>query len=275
MRIRKRALPTGWYPETEREVQRQIESWENLPALQGRAVSVVVPHAGWYYSGALAWRGIRSLSPEAETIVVVGGHLRENSGIIAAPEEGYETPLGTLSADLELREYLKEVVGIREDNSADNTVEIQLPLVKAAFPQAKALWIRVAPSRESEKLGEQLVVAAEALDRKIAVIGSTDLTHYGVNYGFFPKGRGREAVTWVKETNDKRIISNLLSMNGKGALTVAALESSACSAGAAVCALEMARNMGARAGILIDYYTSYDIDPADSFVGYAAISYTV
>ena len=48
---------------------------------------------------------------------------------------------------------------------------------------------------------------------------------------------------------------------------------SACSAGAAVSAIATSKAMGAQQGVLVDYYTSYEILPDDSFVGYAGIIY--
>ena len=55
------------------------------------------------------------------------------------------------------------------------------------------------------------------------------------------------------------------------ALRLALREHSACSAGAAAAAAEYARLQGASKGRLIRYTTSWDVYPADSFVGYAAI----
>ena len=51
-------------------------------------------------------------------------------------------------------------------------------------------------------------------------------------------------------------------------LKAATLDQSACSAGGAVAAVTAAKQLGAAKAQLIDYYTSYDIMPGDSFVGY-------
>lgn len=273
MAIRKRVLPAGWYPKTEGEVLRQINIWEREGVEELNALSAIIPHAGWFFSGSLAWRGIRALTKEADTVVVLGGHLRKTDRILAAPEESYETPLGELQADKELKRYLASSLDLGEDFHADNTVEIQLPLVKAAFPKAKGLWLRVPPSDKAGILGQLLTAAEEKLSRRIVVLGSTDLTHYGPNYGFQPEGRSKGAVQWVKEVNDKRIIDSFLSMNSPETLRRAAVDYSACSAGAAIAALERARGAGISRGTLLGYFTSYDIDPAESFVGYAAVAY--
>jgi len=101
--------------------------------------------------------------------------------------------------------------------------------------------------------------------------GSTDLTHYGPNYGWAPQGVGPEAVKWVREVNDQRFLSEVLKLDGTGLLRAAQEDQSACSAGGAAAAVAAARKLGAQKAVLQYYYTSYEIMPGDSFVGYAGI----
>ncbi|MBN2551467.1 MAG: AmmeMemoRadiSam system protein B [Spirochaetales bacterium] len=274
MKVRARSLPPGWYPAGEKQTAREIEELCSSAAESADgAVAGIAPHAGWSFSGSIACRVIRSLSAEAQTIVVVGGHLAPNSGLLAAFEEGYETPLGALDADLELLEALRAALRLREDRYADNTVEIQLPLLKYIHPGARALHLRASPSEEALQLGVELARAAERLDRKIAVLGSTDLTHYGENYGFSPRGSGPQAVKWVKEVNDRRVVEALLGMELEKAVELAVREQSACSIGGAVAAARFAQQQGAEVGKLLEYRTSYDLSPGPFFVGYAGIIY--
>ena len=62
-------------------------------------------------------------------------------------------------------------------------------------------------------------------------------------------------------------------MDAEGLLDHALKNDSACSAGAAASALATCKALGSKKGVLLDYYTSYDIMPDDSFVGYAGIVY--
>jgi len=235
------------------------------------AVAGVAPHAGWSFSGSIACHVFQSIPREMDTVVVIGGHLAPHSGILAAFEEGYETPLGLLESDLELLELLGGTLTIHDDRYADNTVEVQLPLLQYFHPKAKALHMRASPSEEALQLGAALAEAATVLNRKIAVVGSTDLTHYGGSYGFSPHGSGPKAVKWVKEVNDKRIVDALLALELDNALEYARREQSACSVGGAVAAARFAAQTGAEKGELLEYKTSYDVYPGPSFVGYAGI----
>jgi AmmeMemoRadiSam system protein B len=276
MKVRKRSLPPGWYPGGGEQTIRTIEDFRSRMAEPVKnSVAGVAPHAGWSFSGSIACQVFQSLTAEVQTIVVVGGHLPPHSGLLAAFEEGYETPLGVVTADLELLELLREVLSLGEDRFTDNTVEVQLPLLRHLHPGAKALHLRASPSEEALQLGTELAAAAGRLNRKIAVVGSTDLTHYGDNYGFTPKGTGAQAVRWVKEVNDRRIIEALLAVNPQRAIDLAASDHSACSAGGAAAAARFAELNGTAGGRLLEYRTSYDLSPSPFFVGYAGITYPV
>jgi AmmeMemoRadiSam system protein B len=276
MKLRHRGLPSGWYPAGKAQTTRAIEE---LLSGMGEAESSLVamagvaPHAGWTFSGRIACRMLRCLPKDVETVVVVGGHLPSGGGLLAAYEEGYETPLGVISADLPLLEGLAARLSIREDRYADNTVEVQLPLLRHLLPGARALALRAAPSEEALRLGETLAELGHSLGKKLAVVGSTDLTHYGSSYGFSPRGSGSAAVSWVKDTNDRRLIDALLAFRLQEALELALAERSACSAGGAVAAARFAQCMGCAGGALLEHATSHDIYPSDSFVGYAALIY--
>lgn len=276
MSVRERVLPPGWYPGSGEETRRTIREYvAEEPPPAAAAVAGVAPHAGWAFSGRVALRVLLRFRRTVETVVVVGGHLPSSAGILAAPEDGYETPLGVLEADLELLDGISGAISspLREDRSPDNTVEVQLPFLKYLFPGTRALALRAAPSAAAEELGRAIRQAAGELRREVAVLGSTDLTHYGPNYGFSPTGRGERAVKWVKEVNDRGFIESLLRMDGPEALRRASEDQSACSAGGAVAALSFARASGVKAGKLVEYLTSYDIHPDPSFVGYAGIVY--
>ena len=140
MRVRKRYLPPGWYPGAAAQIRGAIELMErSFPPQHADGIAVVVPHAGWEYSGSLALEVLSRISRSIDTIVIIGGHLGPADGILCAYEDAYDTPLGSIPADLELLAELRTALPIREDRYADNTVEIQLPFLRHLFPNAHAL----------------------------------------------------------------------------------------------------------------------------------------
>jgi hypothetical protein len=283
--MRHRYLPRGWYPDDPRSLRDLISSWTRTGANGGlgrvgggSTVAAVAPHAGWAFSGRLAAMAVASLAPAdlagSFTLAVFGGHLPPGARPLAAGESSFDTPLGPLDADLELLHALESSIKLGRDDESDNTVEVLLPLAAALFPGVRILWLRAPNDTSSIELGEALFTASTSLGRPVLGLGSTDLTHYGPNYGFFPRGGGRDAEAWVRDINDRRFIDALLDMDGLEALRRAEAERSACSAGAAAAALAFARSGGATRASLLDYGTSLDVRRDDSFVGYAAIAFS-
>lgn len=275
MTTRPRSLPGGWYPESAAAVTRTLTSWETaVSPSEPVGVSGVVPHAGWGFSGKLAFSVIRRLSPEVQTVVVVGGHLPGTDKILASREDSFEVPQGVLLADSEFLEQLDSRLRIDNDTAADNTVEINLPFIFHVMPRSRVVCLRVSPTTCAVRLGETLHLVAERLGRSIAVVGSTDLTHYGPGYGFTPQGPASRAVEWVKKQNDRSFIEALLKMELSKAIELAATNRSACSAGAAVASAAFAGTSGCKGGTLVGYHTSWDLYASDSFVGYAGIIFS-
>ena len=208
---------------------------------------------------------------QPQVVAVFGGHLGGNSPPLLVTDEAWETPLGNLTLATEFYQPLRKRLSLAEEYPGDNTIEVQLPMVKYFFPNARVLAVRSPASPLAMELGEAVAAVAQELKVSLLVFGSTDLTHYGPNYGWAPKGRGPAAVKWVKEVNDKRFIDEALKLDGPGMLQAAREDQSACSPGGAVAAVAAAKKLGAAKAVLADYYTSYDIMPNDSFVGYAGI----
>ncbi len=282
MSIRKRSLPRGWYPVDQKECQREIEAFLEgwSPSLSLKTVrGGIVPHAGWYFSGKLAARVFYLLKSKGkpDLIVLYGGHLGPNDLPRMVMEQRWETPFGEVEMDRAFAENLAKRIELKPESpaSGDNTIEIQLAMVKYFFPDSKLLAIRSPSSMKAERLGDEVAGLAKEKGLAILAIGSTDLTHYGPNYGLVSKGIGPSALRWVKEENDKGFIDCALRMDAKGLIKHANENESACSAGAAASAIATCRALGAEKGHLIDYYTSYDVMPDESFVGYAGIVYSL
>ena len=276
MRLRKSSLPEGWYPKTKGDIHRFLS--EFAAGAETRTAGVVIaPHAGWSYSGRIAARAVACLDAKAETVAVIGGHLPGGGEPLFAGEDAAETPLGDMPMDAELRASLIEEIGGREDRFPDNTVEVLLPMARFFLPGASLLWLRLPADMSAFEAGGALAAAAGRLGRRLAVIASADLTHYGLGYGFAPMGAGPEALRWVREVNDRRLIDAIESGDPAAVLERASAESSTCSAGAVLGAMGFARATGAGAARLVEYGTSADAEGAGvpgSFVGYAGFAFS-
>jgi AmmeMemoRadiSam system protein B len=281
MQVRKAQFAGSWYPDNPRACEREIRHFlqEGKAALDPDTACVggIVPHAGWFFSGAIACNVIHCLKQggEPDVIVIFGMHLHPNSSNYLTASGAWQTPFGDLAVEESLAHELSlqfrfQIETAREFTS-DNTIELQLPFIKYFFKDVKIVPIGVPPHPASLEIGKRAADISRQLGLKVKVIGSTDLTHYGYNYGFTSHGTGPAAIQWVREENDRRIIDRMLAMDPQGMMDGAVASPMACGAGAAAAATAAAGRLGATTARSIAYATSYEKSPGDSFVGYVGI----
>jgi AmmeMemoRadiSam system protein B len=280
-RVRKAVFAGSWYPsrasECEKEIKGFLSEGKSLNPPDRSLVGGIVPHAGWYFSGSIACNVINCLKEpdRVDVLVVFGMHLHPNSPNYIMTEGAWETPFGELEVEKRLAAELAKKFNFRIETpthfTQDNTIELQLPFIKYFFNDAKIVGIGVPPHIDSLEIGRAAVRISKHLGLRAKVIGSTDLTHYGTNYGFTSKGTGAKAVDWVRNENDRRFIDAILALKPENIIAEASAHQNACCAGAAATAIETAKHLGALQADELAYATSYDKSPGDSFVGYVGV----
>ncbi len=279
--VRKAVFAGSWYPssasECEREIKGFLEEGKSLNPPDRDLVGGIVPHAGWYFSGSIACNVINCLKGQdtVDVLVVFGMHLHPSSPNYIMTEGAWETPFGEIEVEetlaAELADEFNFTIETPSRFTQDNTIELQLPFIKYFFNDAKIVGIGVPPHIDSLEIGGAVVRISKHLGLRAKVIGSTDLTHYGSNYGFTSKGTGIKAVDWVRNENDRRFIDAILALKPDDMIVEAGTRQNACCAGAAAAAIETAKHLGADQADELVYATSYDKSPGDSFVGYVGI----
>ena len=288
MMVREPAVAGRFYPASAASCRREIESLHSssLPSeLPEHPVAGIVPHAGWTFSGGTALGVLESIRARRtpKTFVVFGAcHYPVGRSALFA-SGGWNTPLGLVEVDERLaREILARAGDLVEDNPLahedEHSIEVQLPFLRHLFPEARIVPIMVIPNEDAATLGRTVGQVIKDLGADAVCLGSTDLTHYGPAYGFAPKGCGAEAVRWVRDENDRRMVDLMLRVDAEGAVAEAEKSANACGAGAIATTLAAARALGAERGYLVHYTTSYDVmraemgrTSAEAVVGYAGV----
>ncbi|MCU0599739.1 MAG: AmmeMemoRadiSam system protein B [Desulfobacterales bacterium] len=284
MITRKAMFAGSWYPASARECEGEIKSFLSDArfriAPDRGYMAGILPHAGWYFSGSLACNVVAGLrAPEGQqppdVIVIFGMHLHPRSTPCIMTEGSWETPFGDMSIESDLAGMLtkKFPFTIETPNrfNPENTIELQVPFVKYFFPKSRLLPIGAPPSDTSLEIGKKVAAISRQMNLNIKVLGSTDLTHYGSNYGFTPAGKGPKALAWAKDNNDRNMIDLMMSMDPKSVIREGLTSLNACCAGAAAAAIEASKALGASTSRLVGYSSSHDKSPGESFVGYAGI----
>ena len=134
------------------------------------------------------------------------------------------------------------------------------------------------PSNIATDLGDEVGgIIADETGKKIVCIASTDLTHYGPRYGFYPQGTGPEAIKWAKDINDMEFVDLAINMKAHELVLCAEKCASACGPGAVAAVVAAAKSMGRTEGKLLAHTHSCEVmekkyhQSSEESVGYAAI----
>lgn len=225
-----------FYPADDTTCNHMLDEFFGVAA-PAAAPGGIVPHAGWVYSGATAALTIAAVAAyEPETVVVFGAaHGPDRNLASLAPFGAWNTPLGPIETDKELAGLLLRCKGIESSETAhthEHSIEVQLPMLKRALPDAKIVAINVRPSGSADDIGRECAEVVRRSTKKVAFLGSTDLTHYGMAFGFEPQGRGAAGIRWAKEVNDRRFIELIQAMRSDAVVAEATVHRNACGSGA-------------------------------------------
>ena len=154
----------------------------------------IVPHAGWSYSGAVAAQGWKHLQVRSkpEVIIIFGAvHYPGAPRNAAYPGGAWSSPLGPVPVDGNLADTLRKQLDSLLDVDAsahaqELSIEVQIPFVRALFPDTRILPIAVPPGSQSAALGTRVAEVTTALP--VIAVGSPALTHYGDRDRVAPAG---------------------------------------------------------------------------------------
>lgn len=185
--IRKPAVNGLFYPASERELRRQVQSLLDAcepPAIDGTIRALVVPHAGYMYSGltaALAYSTLRAMHP-ATVVILSPSHREWFTGVSIYPGSAYRTPLGPVPIDKGVREALAsygDTVTLSEaGHRGEHAIEVQLPFLQLALGECSFVPLVFGEQSAdiSAQIGEMLHTVLRGRDA--VVIASSDLSHY-------------------------------------------------------------------------------------------------
>ncbi len=273
MAVRNPCAAGTFYPASPERLAREVEGClgatrEALgpePGPLPGPVGLILPHAGYRYSGPVAGTGYRALwrlgRPEA--VIILGTNHTGLGGPISFAGPGqWTTPLGPLPVHEELTRALVAATGGERSDLPfleEHSLEVQLPFLRYLFGP-----IPFVPAVVSEYSLEFCLRTGQALARvvdrsPVALIASTDFTHYEPDQ--------------VAREKDRRALAHILNLDLEGFLeAVARYHISICGVGAVGILLAAARALGLLGAELLSYRTSGEVvGLLDQVVGYAAV----
>ncbi|MDO5825001.1 MAG: MEMO1 family protein [Methanosphaera sp.] len=274
--IRKTCVAGLFYESDERLLNGNIDSiFNGLSDVdvddENSIKSIVVPHAGYIYSGRTAGYAFNELSKGnlPDTFIIIGpNHSGIGDRLSLSTSKKWNTPLGDIDVDVEFINKLNEVdFNCTFDESAhtrEHSIEVELPFLQY-IARKNNHDFRIVPviiKYQHPKLCKQLAKSihevSKELDRNIIVIASTDLTHY-------------EDSDTAKYFDDK-VMNAIGNMDSDDLFKqVAEYDITMCGYGPTITAIEYSKLAGAKNSYILNYSNSGDVSgDYQSVVGYTS-----
>lgn len=255
--VKKADLAGTWYPSSDKQLSAMFDSYMKdviIKDIPSDIIAVIVPHAGYMYSGPIAAYSFKAIADmDIDTIVIVGFSHRRYYDAISVYDRGvFETPFGVLPVDKELAKKLM----VSHDKfyfnpkafDNENSVEMLLPFIRYTFRDEE---IKIVPIAMGVQSYENCAILSDALvellkDRdNVLIMASTDMSHYH-NYGEANAIDGLAVKTL--ESFDEKSFFDKISFK----------KCEACGAGPIVATMMAARGLGADTVKVLKYGNSGD-----------------
>ncbi len=250
------------------------------PALPERPVALVVPHAGWNYSGLAAAAAFRALRPgDFDRVVVVApSHHGSFRGYALDDARAYRTPIGDVplcaGASFALRGASARVD--RGVGGKEHAVEVELPFLQAALGDFCLVPVLVGDTDEGlERAFAERLAALD--DARTLFVFSSDFAHYGPRYEFQPFGALSPLVKERIRAMDERGVALLAGLDARGFRDyLAETGNTICGRHGLATLLELLSRVAPRArAVPLAHYASSDLPGATdrSSVSYVSIAF--
>lgn len=240
---------------------------ESSPDVNPRII--IVPHAGYFYSGACAAHAYSLINEKPDVVVILGpNHSGLGSSTAIMVKTPWKTPLGNVSINTDFA----KAMALTDDalaHSQEHSIEVQLPFLQYKLDGFSFVPISLATNSfsELEVVSDAVLNAELETGMKALIVCSSDFTHYGPAYEFTPFS---EDVKKNLYALDKKAVDLALHKKARDFFEFATNKTTICGFAPITAGLMIAKGKGR----LLKYYTSGDISgDYTNAVGYASIAF--
>ena len=190
--VLKSTLAGNWYTADAGTLSKQLENFFDKAEVKpiNNVIALILPHAGYQYSGQTAAFGLKTTGKQYKRIIVIGpSHRVPMEEVLSVPKAtDYETPLGQIPLDVEFIDKLLKLSifqNIPQANESEHSTQIEVPLLQYRFSNFKLVPI-VAGNCSEKTIIKAGNILKSLVDDDTLVIASSDFTHFGPNYGYVP-----------------------------------------------------------------------------------------
>ena len=182
----------GWYTSDSEALRKEIAGYYQKAEVEpiSDVVAMILPHAGYRYSGEIAVRALKTTDKKYSRIIVIGpSHTAYMEEMLSVPRvTHYETPLGEVPLDVNFINKLLEYPVFRSTpyaHTEEHSIQIELPLLQYKRKDFKFVPI-VAGHCSTETIRKAGSILNNLVDDQTLVIASSDFVHYGPRFSYVP-----------------------------------------------------------------------------------------
>jgi MEMO1 family protein len=182
--IRNPTVAGYFYPASPAELKAMLAKYIDKNASKEEVVGLLMPHAGYVYSGAVAGAAISRVKFKDTFIIIGPSHSGLGKPFSVMPEGTWRTPLGEVEVDSELAQKIIELSHYAEEDYAahaqEHAIEVQIPFLQYIKPDVKIVpIILLGDSAEIyQEIGHAIARAIKELKRGAVILASGDMSHY-------------------------------------------------------------------------------------------------
>ncbi len=276
--VRPAAVAGSFYPAEPGRLQAAVKAFlaDAVPPRGTRPLALVVPHAGYVYSGQIAADAWRQAQGQDYDVVVLLGTNHTSAtfrGAAVSPASGFATPIGVAEVDRRAVAALRAAdPGVAVDagvHAREHSIEVQVPFAQVALPGVPILPVVVSSEDPGFCASLGRALAKSLAGRRPLIVASSDLSHYPT----YDAARASDAAVLAAAT---RLDPEALHAAAEAQMQAGrpGLQTCACGQGAIMTALAAAKALGARRGVVLSWANSGDTPLGDRsrVVGYGAVT---
>lgn len=215
MKIKPPAAAGKFYTDNEKKLLEHLNEFEknNLHDYEYKTRAVIVPHAGYIYSGQLASCGFQYIDKNVKNVFIIApSHYVIVRDASLSSFDKWATPLGEISLNQEINRELTEKFGCEFQDEAfvdEHSAEVQVPFIQKYLPNVKIIPILTTKSATVTK-----IIAHYWSNPENAFVISSDLSH------FLPSSEARKVDSITAEMIETKNIEELTTKHACGAFGI-------------------------------------------------------
>ena len=177
-RVREPVVAGKFYPADKEKLENMVDYFLNNCKFEfyGKLRGIIVPHAGYAFSGQVAACGFKQISKEVKLVIILGpSHYVSFRGFYVPNYTHFKTPLGEVKISEKAKLLRRERLSKNIDEKFEHSIEVEIPFLQKILGKDFEIIPIITGIIDAKELSE---ILAKYIDNQTLIVVSSDLSHY-------------------------------------------------------------------------------------------------